>query len=73
MFHLKDFSLAYSKVMIHNSKIKNGSLSRKKGINAYVLTINSRNSNGLILLISMINGYMIIPKIFLNSLYNLID
>jgi len=50
-------------------EIKNGSLSRKKGINAYVLTIN--NYNGLILLISMINGNMRTPKIY--SLYNLID
>lgn len=33
------------------------------------LTIN--NYNGLILLISMINGNMITPKIY--SLYNLID
>jgi hypothetical protein len=50
-------------------EIKNGSLSRKKGVNAYVLTIN--NYNGLILLISMINGNMRTSKIY--SLYNLID
>jgi hypothetical protein len=60
---LKDYSLA---LII---QIKNVSLSRKKGINAYVLTIN--NYNGLIILISMINGNMRTPKIY--SLYNLID
>jgi len=65
IFHLKDYSLA----SMIQKEIKNGSLTRKKGINAYVLTIN--NYNGLILLISMINGNMKTPKI--NSLYNLID
>jgi hypothetical protein len=65
VFHLKDYSLA----SIIQKEIKNGSLTRKKGINAYVLTIN--NYNGLILLISMINGNMRTPKIY--SLYNLID
>ncbi|KAH9158361.1 hypothetical protein EDB89DRAFT_2118592 [Lactarius sanguifluus] len=42
-------------------EIKNGSLSRKKGVNAYVLTIN--NFDGLILLTSLINGNMRTPKI----------
>jgi hypothetical protein len=65
VFHLKDFPLASMIQM----EIKNGSLSRKKGENAYVLTIN--NYNGLILLISMINGNMRTPKIY--SLYKLID
>jgi hypothetical protein len=50
-------------------EIKNGSLSRKKGENAYVLTVN--NLEGLILLISLINGNIRTPKIY--SLYNLID
>jgi hypothetical protein len=50
-------------------EIKNGSLSRKKGVNAYILTIN--NFDGLILLISLINGNMRTPKIY--SLYSLID
>jgi len=62
---LKDYSLA----LMIQKEIKNGSLTRKKGINAYVLTIN--NYNGLILLISMINGNMRTPKNY--SLYNLID
>jgi hypothetical protein len=65
IFHLKDFPLASMIQM----EIKNGSLSRKKGVNAYILTIN--NYNGLILLTSMINGNMRTPKIY--SLYNLID
>jgi LAGLIDADG endonuclease len=65
VFNLKDYSLA----LMIQKEIKNGSLTRKKGINAYVLTIN--NYNGLILLISLINGNMRTPKIY--SLYYLID
>jgi len=65
VFNLKDLPLA----LMIQKEIKNGSLSRKKGVNAYVLTIN--NYNGLILLISLINGNMRTPKIY--SLYNLID
>jgi hypothetical protein len=44
-------------------------LSKKKGINAYILTINSYN--GILLMIFILNGKMRTPKI--NSLYNLID
>jgi Cytochrome C and Quinol oxidase polypeptide I/LAGLIDADG endonuclease len=65
MFHLKDLPLA----LMIQKEIKNGSLSRKKGVNAYILTIN--NYDGLILLTSLINGNMRTPKIY--SLYNLID
>uniref|UniRef100_UPI002028ED1E hypothetical protein n=1 Tax=Russula rosea TaxID=176822 RepID=UPI002028ED1E len=65
VFHLKDYPLA----SMIQKEIKVGSLSRKKGVNAYVLTINSYK--GLILLISMINGNMRTPKIY--SLYYLID
>lgn len=65
IFHLKDYSLA----SMIQKEIKIGSLSRKKGVNAYVLTIN--NYNELILLISMLNGNMRTPKIY--SLYDLID
>jgi hypothetical protein len=50
-------------------KLKHGSLSRKKGVNAYVLTIN--NTEGIILVVDLINGYMRTPKVY--SLYNLID
>jgi hypothetical protein len=65
IFHLKDLPLA----LMIQKEIKHGSLSRKKGVNAYVLTIN--NFDGLILLTSLINGNMRTPKI--HSLYNLID
>jgi hypothetical protein len=65
VFHLKDLPLA----LMIQKEIKNGSLSRKKGVNAYVLTIN--NFDGLILLTSLINGNMRTPKI--HSLYSLID
>ena len=46
-----------------------GSLSRKKGVNAYILTIN--NIEGLFLLVSLINGNMRTPKI--HALWDLID
>lgn len=65
VFHLKDLPLA----LIIQKELKHGSLSRKKGVNAYILTIN--NKKGLLLLISLINGKMRTPKIY--SLYNLID
>ena len=50
-------------------ELKNGSLSKKKGVNAYILTINSYE--GLLLVTSLINGNMRTPKIY--ALYNLID
>ena len=65
MFHLKDLPLA----LMIQKELKNGSLSRKKGVNAYILTIN--NFDGLLLLTSLINGNMKTPKIY--SLYSLID
>jgi hypothetical protein len=65
VFNLKDLPLA----LMIQKEIKNGSISRKKGVNAYILTINSYD--GLILLTSLINGNMRTPKIY--SLYNLID
>lgn len=64
-FDLRDFPLA----QIIQQKIRHGSLSRKKGVNAYVLTIN--NFEGIILVVNLINGYMRTPKI--KSLFNLID
>jgi len=57
-FHLKDLPLA----LIIQKQLKNGSLSRKKGVNAYTLTIN--NHKGLLLVISLINGNMKTPKIY---------
>ena len=65
VFHLKDLPLA----LMIQKELKNGSLSRKKGVNAYILTINS--FEGLLLLTSMINGNMRTPKIY--ALNNLID
>ena len=64
-FHLKDFPLA----LMIQKELKNGSLSRKKGVNAYILTIN--NYDGLLLVTSLINGNMRTPKIY--ALYNLIN
>jgi hypothetical protein len=65
IFHLKNLPL----VLMIQKEIKYGSLSRKKGVNAHILTIN--NFDGLILLTSLINGNMRTPKIY--NLYNLID
>lgn len=49
--------------------LRHGSLSKKKGVNAYIFTIN--NNEGLILLLSLINGNMRTPKI--HALWKLID
>uniref|UniRef100_UPI0030E0A255 LAGLIDADG endonuclease n=1 Tax=Daedaleopsis nitida TaxID=1140402 RepID=UPI0030E0A255 len=65
VFHLKDFPLA----LMIQKELRHGSLSRKKGVNAYILTIN--NYDGLLLLVSLINGNMRTPKIY--ALWNLID
>lgn len=65
VFHLKDIPLA----LIIQKELGQGSLTRKKGKNAYVLTIN--NYNGLLLIVSLINGNMKTPKIF--ALFDLID
>jgi hypothetical protein len=46
-----------------------GSVSRVKGSNTYVLTINDHQ--GQILIVNLINGKMRTPKIY--ALYNLID
>ena len=65
VFHLKDLPLA----LIIQKVLGEGSIARKKGVNAYILTINSYK--GLILIVSILNGNMRTPKIF--SLYKLID
>jgi hypothetical protein len=64
-FHLRDFPLA----QIIQKEIGHGSLSRIKGINAYLLKIN--NLEGILVLIKLLNGNMRTSKI--NSLFNLID
>ena len=65
VFDLRDFPLA----LIIQSRLNYGSISRKKGVNAYILTIN--DFKGLILITNLINGYMRTPKI--NVLSKLID
>lgn len=65
VFNLKDLPLA---LMIQKN-LKYGSINKKKGVNAYVLTIN--NLDGLLLISSLINGYMRTPKIY--ALWSLID
>ena len=65
VFHLKVLPLA----LLIQKELGFGSLSRKKGLNAYIFTIN--NYDGLIFTINLINGNMRTPKI--QSLYNLID
>uniref|UniRef100_UPI0021158680 hypothetical protein n=1 Tax=Aspergillus sclerotioniger TaxID=319627 RepID=UPI0021158680 len=65
VFHLKDLPLA----LMIQKELGFGSLSRKKGVNAYILTIN--NYEGILLVISLLNGNMRTPKI--HSLYKLID
>lgn len=57
VFHLKDLPLA----LLVQKELGVGSLSRKKGVNAYILTINSYE--GVLLVISLINGNMRTPKI----------
>jgi len=65
VFHLKDLPLA----LLIQKNLGHGSLARKKGVNAYIFTVN--NKVGLLLLVSLINGYMRTPKI--NALWKLID
>lgn len=65
VFHLKDLPLA----LLIQKEIGCGSLSKKKGVNAYILSINSYE--GLYTIISILNGNMRTPKIY--SLYHLID
>ena len=65
VFHLKDLPLA----LIIQKVLGEGSIARKKGVNAYILTINSYK--GLVLIVSILNGNMRTPKI--HSLYKLMD
>jgi len=64
-FNLKDLPLA----LLIQQNLGHGSLIRKKGVNAYVLTIN--NLEGMILIVNLINGKLRTPKI--HSFWNLID
>lgn len=65
VFHLKDLPLA----LMIQKVLGEGSLAKKKGVNAYILTINSYK--GLVLIVSLLNGNMRTPKV--ESLYKLID
>lgn len=56
-FHLKDFPLA----QLIQKTLGHGSLARKKGKNAYVLTVN--NFEGIFRCIFLLNGNMRTPKI----------
>jgi hypothetical protein len=65
VFNLKDLPLA----LLIQKQLNAGSISRKKGLNAYVLSINSFKD--ILLIISIINSKMRTPKI--HSLNTLID
>jgi LAGLIDADG DNA endonuclease family protein len=65
VFHLKDLPLA----LLIQKEIGHGSISRRKGVNAYIYTVN--NLKGLLLLIKLMNGNMRTNKIF--TLRKLID
>ena len=65
VFHLKDLPLA----LLIQKNLNCGSISRKKGVNAYIFTIN--NNEGLISIVNLLNGKLRTPKIY--ALKNLID
>jgi len=65
VFHLKDLPLA----VLIQKQLGHGSISRKKGVNAYIYTVN--NFMGLNCLINLINGNMKTNKILV--LHGLID
>jgi hypothetical protein len=65
VFHLKDLPLA----LLIQKELGHGSISRKKGQNAYIYTVN--NLDGLLLLVSLLNGNMKTNKIY--ALHRLID
>lgn len=65
VFALKDLPLA----LIIQKTLGHGSVSRKKGSNAYIFTINDKK--GIIKMIHILNGEMKTPKI--NALYRLIE
>jgi hypothetical protein len=64
-FHLKDLPLA----LLIQKNIGHGSINRKKGVNAYIFTIN--NFEGLVFIVQLINGKFRTPKIY--ALNDLID
>jgi len=65
VFNLKDLPLA----LLIKKNLGHGSINRKKGVNAYIFTIN--NLEGLILLVNLLNGKLRTNKIY--AFWNLID
>ena len=65
VFHLKDLPLA----LLIQKELGHGSIYRKKGVNVYIYTVN--NLDGLLLLVSLLNGNMKTNKIY--ALHKLID
>lgn len=65
VFDYRDLAFA----LVLQKELRNGSISKQKGVNAYVLTFNSKES--ILLIVSLINGKMRTPKI--EALYRLID
>jgi hypothetical protein len=55
--------------LVLQKELRNGSIRKQKGANAYILTFNSKES--ILLIVSLINGKMRTPKI--EALYRLID
>jgi hypothetical protein len=55
--------------LLIQKEIGHGSISRRKGVNAYIYNVN--NLKGLLLLIKLMNGNMRTNKIF--TLHKLID
>ena len=58
IFHLKDLPLA----LLIQKELGHGSFSIKKGINAYIYTVN--NTVGLLFLVNILNGNMKTKKIY---------
>lgn len=65
VFHLKDLPLA----LLIQKELGNGSLTRRKGQNAYIYTVN--NLKGILLLVNLLNGKMKTNKTY--ALHRLID
>jgi Cytochrome C and Quinol oxidase polypeptide I/LAGLIDADG endonuclease len=65
VFHLKDLPLA----LLIQKQLGHGSISRKKGKNAYIYIVN--NLDGILLLMSLLNGNMKTNKVY--ALHRLID
>lgn len=65
VFDARDLALA----LIIQKTLGHGSIAKKKGLNAYILTIN--NKEGMVLIANLLSGHMRTPKIY--ALHRLID